>query len=402
MIGALDLSIVVIYLLIMMVMGILLRKRASRGMDSYFLGNKEMPWWMLAFSGSISNFDITGTMWIVSLIYLIGVRSMWVHWMWGAYSMPVISMVFMGRWIRRANVMTQAEWIKKRFAIGLDVEGTSLKSAVVASNGSILENSFRRTPINSETSADSIIETFVQTLNSHLKTGLKIEGIGIGFPGPFDYKKGICLIPPHLHKFQALYGLNIKEELMERTGVNEILFENDAWTFLRGEEWVGAAKGFRRIIGVTIGTGMGSSFMIDGRIVFRGRGVPRSGWIGGMRCDWGIVEERVSQRWILRRYLELTGRVAESVEQIVKDAASLKVFEELGETIGDVLLPIAQRFGADCIVFGGQISKSFQLFEKPIRDRLDRVPSLKSLGSAKYIDLSPVYGAAKLVFGGFR
>ena len=115
MIGALDLSIIVVYLLIMLVIGLFAQRRASRGIDSYFLGNKEMPWWMLALSGGVSNFDITGTMWIVSLIYLIGVKSMWVHWMWGAYSLPVISMVFMGRWIRRANVMTQAEWIKKRY-----------------------------------------------------------------------------------------------------------------------------------------------------------------------------------------------------------------------------------------------------------------------------------------------
>jgi len=218
-------------------------------------------------------------------------------------------------------------------------------------------------------------------------------------PGPFDYKKGVCLIPPHLHKFKSLYGQNLREDLIERTGLNNILFENDARTFLRGEEWTGLAKGFRRIIGITIGTGMGSSFMVDGRIISGGKGVPRSGWIGGMRCTWGMVEDRISQRWILHRYQELTSKSAENVEQIVKncDAACIRIFEELGGTIGSVLLPIAERFEADCIVFGGQISKSFHLFEKPVREKL-RFSSLKLLGRAEHIDLSPVIGAAKLIF----
>jgi glucokinase len=287
------------------------------------------------------------------------------------------------------------------YAIGLDVGGTSLKSALVSSDGSAYMN--LHTSINSQGSKEDVIKTFIYALNRHLKTaddhGLRVCGIGIGMPGPFDYKRGVCLIPPHLHKFQALYGLNIREELAERTGLDNILFENDARTFLLGEEWMGLARGFRRIIGITLGTGMGSSFMVDGRIVSMGKGIPRSGWIGGMKCDWGIAEDRISQRWILHRYQELTNKSAENVEQIAKncDAACIEVFEELGRTIGYVLLPIAQRFEADCIVFGGQISKSFQLFEKPLREKL-RFSSVKLLGRAEHIDLSPMIGAAKLIF----
>jgi Na+/proline symporter len=99
----------------MVFIGILMRKRAARGTESYFLGGRKIPWWILALSGGISNFDITGTMWIISLFYIMGVKAMWVHWMWGVYALPAICMAFMGKWVRRAKVITQAEWIKKRY-----------------------------------------------------------------------------------------------------------------------------------------------------------------------------------------------------------------------------------------------------------------------------------------------
>jgi hypothetical protein len=188
------------------------------------------------------------------------------------------------------------------YAIGLDVGGTSLKSALVSSDGSVCMNSFLHTSINSQGSKEDVIKTFIYALNKHLKAaddhGIEVDGIGIGMPGPFDYKKGVCLIPPHLHKFQALYGLNIREELAERIGLGNIQFENDAWTFLRGEEWTGMAKGFRRIIGITIGTGMGSSFMVDGKIVSRGKGIPLQG---------AMLTDVPSAIWSLPSALALSG-----------------------------------------------------------------------------------------------
>jgi Na+/proline symporter len=115
MIAKIDLLIIVAYLLLMIFIGLLMRKRAAKRIESYFLGGRKIPWWILALSGGISNFDITGTMWIISLFYLMGIKAMWVHWMWGVYALPAICMAFMGKWVRRAKVITQAEWIKKRY-----------------------------------------------------------------------------------------------------------------------------------------------------------------------------------------------------------------------------------------------------------------------------------------------
>ncbi|HIH97622.1 MAG TPA: ROK family protein [Thermoplasmata archaeon] len=300
---------------------------------------------------------------------------------------------------------------KRKFAVGLDVGGTSLKSAIVSSDGAILNNSFKKRPFNSQGSAESIIETFFQTSNLYRKMaerlGIEIAGIGIGMPGPFDYEKGVCLIPPRLHKFGKLYGLNLKQKLEDRLKLKEIRFENDAWTFLRGDAWIGKARGCNRAIGVTLGTGVGSAFMAGNQILLKGNGVPPLGWIGGMPYENGIAEDKISQRWVLARYKELSKQKGSvSVEEIARrgkqlqDRASLETFKEMGQRLGKILKPIASNFKADCIVFGGQISKSFFLFSDPIKTELQLVPSLKKIAPANSIDLSPIYGAAKLIFLG--
>ncbi|MEW5901535.1 MAG: hypothetical protein AB1715_08760, partial [Acidobacteriota bacterium] len=127
--GSLDLLIIVLYLAAMMAIGLLSQRIAARGADSYFLGERRMRWWMLAASGSSSYWDITGTMWIVSLLCVLGMKAMWHQWIWG-FPLPVFFAAFMGRWINRSRVMTAAEWMKTRF--GEDAAGQSARSAYAA------------------------------------------------------------------------------------------------------------------------------------------------------------------------------------------------------------------------------------------------------------------------------
>ena len=75
--------IVVLYLAVIIGIGLAMKRRAARDVSAYFLGGRQLPWWALAMSGSSSYFDITGTMWIVSLFMLLGLKGMWVHWLWG-------------------------------------------------------------------------------------------------------------------------------------------------------------------------------------------------------------------------------------------------------------------------------------------------------------------------------
>jgi Na+/proline symporter len=115
--SVLDQVIVVLYLAAIMSIGIAMKRRASKGMSSYFLGGRQLPWWALAMSGSSSYFDITGTMWIVSTFIVLGLKGMWVHWLWG-FPITAFYLAYMGKWIRRSDVMTGAEWMKTRFGAG--------------------------------------------------------------------------------------------------------------------------------------------------------------------------------------------------------------------------------------------------------------------------------------------
>ncbi len=110
----LDQFIVVLYLAVILGIGFAMKRRAAKGMAAYFLGGRQLPWWALAMSGSSSYFDITGTMWIVSLFILLGLKGMWVHWLWG-FPITAFYLAYMGKWIRRSGVLTGAEWMYTRF-----------------------------------------------------------------------------------------------------------------------------------------------------------------------------------------------------------------------------------------------------------------------------------------------
>jgi len=136
--NAIDFGIVILYFLLVIGLGFWYQRRASRNLESYFLGGKRLPWWALAMSGSVSTFDITGTMWIVSVLYLLGMKSMWHHWMWG-FLMGAFFLAYMGKWVRRSNVMTAAEWMKTRFG---ETPGGKLARTVYALMAVVTQASF--------------------------------------------------------------------------------------------------------------------------------------------------------------------------------------------------------------------------------------------------------------------
>lgn len=114
---ALDLSIIAAYLLATVVIGIILQKRASQDIKSYFLGSNSLPWYMLGLSNASGMFDISGTMWMVTLFFVYGVKSVWVPWLWPVFN-QIFLMVYLSAWLRRSNVLTGAEWIGFRFGKG--------------------------------------------------------------------------------------------------------------------------------------------------------------------------------------------------------------------------------------------------------------------------------------------
>ena len=127
-----DLIIVIIYLLAIVIVGLLVQKKASQGINSYFLGNRKLPWWVLGASGMASNTDIAGTMINTAFIYALGTKGFFIEIRGGVTLIMAFLMVFMGKWNRRSQVMTQAEWMHFRFGTGKEGDFARIISAIAA------------------------------------------------------------------------------------------------------------------------------------------------------------------------------------------------------------------------------------------------------------------------------
>jgi Na+/proline symporter len=112
-----DIAIIVAYLVTSVSVGYWVSHRASRDIKAYFLGGNVMPWYVLGISNASGMFDISGTMLLVYWMFIYGLKSVWIPWLWPTFN-QVFLMVYLSAWLRRSNVMTGAEWIKTRFGTG--------------------------------------------------------------------------------------------------------------------------------------------------------------------------------------------------------------------------------------------------------------------------------------------
>jgi len=113
----LDIVIIVAYLLSTVLIGYWVSHRASHNMQAYFLGGNKMPWYVLGISNASGMFDISGTMLLVYWMFIYGLKSVWIPWLWPTFN-QIFLMVYLSAWLRRSRVMTGAEWIKTRFGTG--------------------------------------------------------------------------------------------------------------------------------------------------------------------------------------------------------------------------------------------------------------------------------------------
>jgi SSS family solute:Na+ symporter len=120
----LDIAIVLLYLVMMLMLGWFLRKKARQNNESYLMGGKKLPWYLLGLSDASDMFDISGTMWMVSLCFIYGLKSIWIPWLWPVFN-QVFNMMFLAKWLRRSNANTGAEWLATRFGL----KGKGVKSS---------------------------------------------------------------------------------------------------------------------------------------------------------------------------------------------------------------------------------------------------------------------------------
>ena len=123
----LDLGIIAAYIVATVGIGFWISRRASKSIQNYFLGGNEIPWYALGLSNASGMFDISGTMWLVYLLFVYGMKSVWIPWLWPVFN-QIFLMVYLSIWLRRSGVMTGAEWIRFRFG---DTRGAKLSHLVV-------------------------------------------------------------------------------------------------------------------------------------------------------------------------------------------------------------------------------------------------------------------------------
>lgn len=114
---AIDLAIIVAYFATVILVGLWVSRRGSKDLDAYFLGGKSLRWYMLGVSDASGMFDISGTMWMVYVLFVYGAKSIWLPFLWPVFN-QIFLMMFLSAWLRRSNAMTGADWIQTRFGRG--------------------------------------------------------------------------------------------------------------------------------------------------------------------------------------------------------------------------------------------------------------------------------------------
>ena len=129
---AIDIAIIVAYLATMIFIGFYMRKKAKESKESYLMAGKKLPWYLLGLSDASDMFDISGTMWMVTLCFVYGLKSVWIPWLWPVFN-QVFMMMFLSKWLRRSNANTGAEWLATRFGTtGKGVKGSHTVVVVFA------------------------------------------------------------------------------------------------------------------------------------------------------------------------------------------------------------------------------------------------------------------------------
>lgn len=281
----------------------------------------------------------------------------------------------------------------KETVLGIDIGGSHITSALVdLETRSILESSFSRRAVDCKDSAEQILTSWCEVIRESLLTnGASVHKIGIAMPGPFDYEEGICLIEDQ-DKFRALFRVNIKEALASRLGLQpeDFKFVNDAAGFLQGEAFSGAARNAHQVIGLTLGTGLGSAF-------FEGsQAMDAALWQSPYRG--GIAEDYLTTRWFVSRYKELTGRDIAGVRELVQsrdeEATKQAIFDEFAENLSEFLIPIVKERGAELIVIGGNISNAHALFLPAVANRFKTEGITAALRNAELQENASLIGAA--------
>ena len=264
-------------------------------------------------------------------------------------------------------------------ALGLDLGGTDLKAGLVDRDGVI--HRFLRLPSRAQEGSHGPIDAIAEAAAALAAEGGSIGAIGLGTPGAVDAVSGVVIgETPHLPHWSSFA---LGDALRERLG-RAVAIENDANLAALAEHRLGAARGARLSITVTVGTGIGSGIVVDGRLMRGSSGgageighLPLGG--GGEDCRCGIadcVEPEASGSGLARRAraLGLPARDAAGVfaAAAAGDAASLALITRLADRLGAAVATAVNLLNPDVVVIGGGVAGAGEALMDPLRRAIER------------------------------
>ncbi|MFP3832394.1 ROK family protein [Chryseobacterium sp. SIMBA_028] len=252
--------------------------------------------------------------------------------------------------------------------VGIDIGGSHITLAQVnPEKREIITSTYVREHVNSFDDKEVIFSAWVSAIEKGTHDLAKEDLlVGIAMPGPFDYENGISLMQQG--KFIDIYQVNIKEELAKRLSIsqNQIHFVNDAAAFMEGEVFGGCVQNFKRIFGVTLGTGLGTTFY-NGETA-----TDEDLWDSPFKDS--ICEDYLATRWFVNYYAELTGEQISGTKDLLDKPVEIrtKIFDEYADSFSGFIVNYVDQYKPEVLVIGGNIAKAYPYFEERFLQNLKK------------------------------
>ncbi|MGJ1263191.1 ROK family protein [Sphingobacterium spiritivorum] len=282
--------------------------------------------------------------------------------------------------------------VSNRYILASDIGGSHITSAIVdTADWSILFESVTRNRVDSSSDAKSIFQNWASNLKETItKSPEEIKQLGIAMPGPFDYEKGISLMH-NQDKYDSLFQLDTSAGIREAMGNSsiEIRYINDAAAFLQGEIFASKLDNEEKILGITLGTGLGSAVWSKGNKAF-----DADLWNTAYR--YSIFEEYLVTRWFTRRFEELTGNKAEGLKEILEqhqdEAEFATLIQEYSAQLLDFLKFFSEKYSCTHYIIGGNIAKALDIITSYRTEEF----SAYTIGRSNLDEKAAIIGAASI------
>ena len=312
---------------------------------------------------------------------------------------------------------------QKKLVLAVDLGGTHLRVALINHKGAIVTQLKKETP--EDSSSDVLIRALVDA-ERECRTKAEVArneviAASVMVPGTVDKAKAVVVQAPNL---PCLYNFPLKQKL-EREFGGTVVLENDANAAAMGELWLGAARGCRNVVCITLGTGVGGGIILDGQL-WRGSD-GSAGEIGhtaiepfsGLHCkcgNEGCLEMFASARSIVRMAGENLPRFPHSALHgqtitsrriyelgLEGDELALAVFERMGTYLGIAVANLINLLNPEIIVIGGGVADGWSLFDGPMRKQIAARAFKSQFGKVRVVpaecgDNAGLLGAARLAF----